>query len=102
MCSQKICRRESDGADAGGSTETRSLSAGVDPWRPGDPSMRKSMHFYRDFLGMDVIQHVPFGCRISLGGLFYIVCLEVKHELDMRILNHFGLDCASKAEVDAW
>ena len=64
--------------------------------------VQKSMHFYGDFLGLDVIQHVPFGCRISLGGPFYIVCLEVKHEPDMPILNHFGLDCASRAEVDTW
>ena len=64
--------------------------------------VQESMRFYRDFLGMDVIQHVPMGCRISLGSEFYIVCLEVKHEHDMPLLNHWGLDTASKEEVDAW
>src|SRR5687768_3852636 len=64
--------------------------------------VQESMRFYRDFLGMEVIQHVPFGCRISLGGPWYIVCLEVKREHDMSMQNHFGFDCATKEEVDAW
>jgi catechol 2,3-dioxygenase-like lactoylglutathione lyase family enzyme len=64
--------------------------------------VQASMAFYRDFLGMEVTQHVPFGCRISLGGPWYIVCLEVKHPHSMPVSNHFGFDCASKDEVDAW
>jgi catechol 2,3-dioxygenase-like lactoylglutathione lyase family enzyme len=64
--------------------------------------VQQSMRFYRDFLGMDVIQHVPFGCRISLGAEWYIVCLEVKHEHNMPIANHFGFDCGSRDDVDAW
>src|SRR5215207_9360427 len=64
--------------------------------------VQQSMTFYRDFLGMEVVQHVPFGCRIALGGPWYIVCLEVKHDHDMSRFNHFGFDCASRAEVEAW
>jgi catechol 2,3-dioxygenase-like lactoylglutathione lyase family enzyme len=64
--------------------------------------VRESMRFYRDFLGLDVVQHVPFGCRISAGGPWYVVCLEVKREHDMSMQNHFGFDCATQAEVDAW
>ena len=64
--------------------------------------VRASMAFYREFLGMEVVQHVPFGCRIALGGPWYIVCLEVKHEHNMPVSNHFGFDCGSQAEVDAW
>jgi catechol 2,3-dioxygenase-like lactoylglutathione lyase family enzyme len=64
--------------------------------------VQASMRFYRDFLGMETIQHVPFGCRISLGAEWYVVCLEVKHPHDMPIFNHFGLDCGSREDVDAW
>ncbi|HEY7065059.1 MAG TPA: VOC family protein [Chloroflexota bacterium] len=64
--------------------------------------VHESMRFYRDFLGMEVVQHVPFGCRVSLGAAWYVVCLEVKHPHDMPVFNHFGFDCASRAEVDAW
>ncbi len=64
--------------------------------------VQESMRFYRDFLGMEVIQHVPFGCRIALGGPWYIVCLEVKHPHAMARANHFGFDVGTPAEVDAW
>ncbi len=64
--------------------------------------VQESMRFYRDFLGMEVVQHVPFGCRIALGADWYIVCLEVKHAHNMPLFNHFGFDCASREDVDAW
>ncbi len=64
--------------------------------------VQASMRFYREFLGMETIQHVPFGCRVALGAEWYVVCLEVKHPHDMPIFNHFGFDCATKADVDAW
>jgi catechol 2,3-dioxygenase-like lactoylglutathione lyase family enzyme len=64
--------------------------------------VQESMRFYRDFLGMEVIQHVPFGCRIAIGAEWYVVCLEVKHAHDMPLFNHFGFDCASREDVDAW
>ena len=61
-----------------------------------------SMHFYRDFLGMDVIHHVQFGCRISLGGEWYIICLEMKEGHEMPLMNHFGIDVDSRQAVDQW
>jgi len=64
--------------------------------------VQKSMHFYRDFLGMNTIQHVPRGCRISLGGDLYIVCLEARSAYEMPQLYHWGLDTASKEDVDRW
>src|SRR5215207_3156772 len=64
--------------------------------------VQQSMRFYRDFLGMETVQHVPFGCRISVGAEWYIVCLEVKHEHSMPRANHFGLDCGRREEVDEW
>lgn len=64
--------------------------------------VQKSMHFYRDFLGMKTIQHVPRGCRISLGGDLYIVCLEARSDGEMPLLYHWGLDTASREDVDRW
>jgi catechol-2,3-dioxygenase len=61
-----------------------------------------AMAFYREFLGLEVTHHMPKGCPISLGGDFYVICLEVPHAHDMPLLNHFGLDCASRDAVDAW
>ena len=64
--------------------------------------VQESMRFYRDFLGMEVVQHVPFGCRIALGADWYVVCLEVKHAHNMPLFNHFGFDCANREDVNAW
>ena len=64
--------------------------------------VQKSMHFYRDFLDMDVIHHIPSGCRISLGGEWYIICLEMKERHEMPLMNHFGIDVNSREEVDQW
>ena len=65
--------------------------------------VQKSMHFYRDFLGMNTVQHVPRGCRISLGGDLYIICLEARSSgYEMPQLYHWGLDTASKEDVDRW
>src|SRR5437762_2419313 len=64
--------------------------------------VQKSMHFYRDFLGMSTVQHVPRGCRISLGGDLYIICLEARSAYEMPQLYHWGLDTASKEDVDRW
>lgn len=64
--------------------------------------VQKSMPFYRDFLNMEVIQHIPFGCRITLGGEWYIICLETKERHEMPLFNHFGIDVESREEVDRW
>jgi catechol 2,3-dioxygenase-like lactoylglutathione lyase family enzyme len=64
--------------------------------------IQQSMRFYREFLLMDVIQHLPIACRISLGGNWYIVCLEAKQSRDMPLLNHFGIDVDSREAVDRW
>jgi catechol 2,3-dioxygenase-like lactoylglutathione lyase family enzyme len=64
--------------------------------------VQKSMRFYRDFLGMNTVQHVPRGCRIALGGDLYIICLEGSSGYEMPRLYHWGLDAPSREDVDRW
>jgi catechol 2,3-dioxygenase-like lactoylglutathione lyase family enzyme len=64
--------------------------------------VQESLRFYRDFLHMKAVQHVPFGCCIWLREGWYIICLENNKAREMPLLNHFGIDVGSREEVDAW
>src|SRR5690242_18822958 len=64
--------------------------------------VQASMRFYREFLQMNVIQHVPVGCVIWLHEGCYVVCIENPKAREMPLLNHFGIDVGSREAVDRW
>jgi catechol 2,3-dioxygenase-like lactoylglutathione lyase family enzyme len=61
-----------------------------------------SRRFYEEFLGLEVVQHAITALSLRLGMRFHIVCVEVGNEVHpCNVLNHWGLDVASREEVDA-
>jgi catechol 2,3-dioxygenase-like lactoylglutathione lyase family enzyme len=61
-----------------------------------------SRRFYEEFLGLDVVQTSPISLLIRLGGPNTIaVVFSKKRTGEMNLLNHNGLDVATKEEVDA-
>jgi catechol-2,3-dioxygenase len=61
-----------------------------------------SRKFYQEFLGLDVVQTSPISLMIRLGGDHVIaVVYAKKHDGQMNLLNHNGLDVKTKEEVDA-
>ncbi|NQU71611.1 MAG: VOC family protein [Rhodospirillales bacterium] len=63
--------------------------------------LKKSKRFYKEFLGLDVVQHRPFALNIRMGGYWVVVCLEVGDKVRaLGVRNHWGIDVASRAEVD--
>jgi catechol 2,3-dioxygenase-like lactoylglutathione lyase family enzyme len=67
-------------------------------------NLRETRKFYEEFLGLEVIRHAPPGMMFRCGMKFHVVCLEVGDAVNPCTLgNHWGVDVASKAEVDeAW
>ena len=62
--------------------------------------LERAKQFYKDFLGLDVIQTSDRSLMIRLGGQHvYAVVLNPKKP-EMAVLNHNGLDVPSRAEVD--
>ena len=62
--------------------------------------LERARHFYKDFLGLDVIQTSDRSLMIRLGGSHvYAVVLNPKKP-EMPVLNHNGLDVPSREEVD--
>lgn len=64
--------------------------------------VQASMRFYRDFLGMKAVSHVPKGCLLWLQASWYIVCVENPKAREMPLLNHFGINVGSREAVDLW
>jgi len=63
--------------------------------------LRASRRFYQEFLGLECVQHAISAMAVRLGMAFHIVCVEVGDEVHpCHVLNHWGLDVASKEEVD--
>lgn len=58
--------------------------------------------FYEEFLGLECVYHQPEGgMMIRLGGSWCIFVVKIgKKDSEMPILNHFGVDVATKEEVD--
>ena len=67
-------------------------------------NLKETRKFFEEFLGLEVIRHAPPGMMFRCGLKFHVVCLEVGDQVRPQSLaNHWGLDVASKAEVDeAW
>ncbi|MCP3730014.1 VOC family protein [Sphingomonas sp. MG17] len=64
-------------------------------------NLKKSRKFFEEFLGLEVVVHSPSSFVIRLGLKFFIVAVEVGDALHpAQLLNHWGLDMASKEEVD--
>ena len=61
----------------------------------------KSRRFYEEFLGLECVRHAKPSIAIRLGMRFHIICVEVGDSLKpVNMLNHWGVDVASAAEVD--
>ena len=62
--------------------------------------LERSRRFYEDFLGLDVVRTSPRSLMIRLGGTNTIAVVYNPNKKAMPMLNHNGLDVATRAEVD--
>ena len=62
--------------------------------------IEKSRKFYEEFLGLDVVQTSPRSLMIRLGGTNTIATVYNPKKAEMPMLNHNGLDVASREEVE--
>jgi len=60
-----------------------------------------SRQFYEEFLGFEVVQTSPISLLIRLGGPHTYAVVYSKRPSEMNLLNHNGIDVATKDEVDA-
>jgi catechol 2,3-dioxygenase-like lactoylglutathione lyase family enzyme len=67
-------------------------------------NLRETREFYEEFLGLEVIRHAPPGMMFRCGMKFHVVVLEVGEGVKHNTIgNHWGVDVATKEEVDqAW
>lgn len=60
-----------------------------------------SRQFYEEFLGLDCVRHNKAAMLIRKGGYWCVVCVQMGEKVHpQRIFNHWGLDVATKREVD--
>ena len=65
-------------------------------------SLKESRRFYEEFLGLECVRHARPSMVVRCGLKFHIVAVEVGEALKpVNLLNHWGIDVASKEEVDA-
>lgn len=65
-------------------------------------SLKETRKFYEEFLGLECVRHAPTGMVFRLATGFHVVCIEVGDNVrPATLLNHWGLDVASREEVDA-
>ncbi len=63
--------------------------------------LKSSRRFYEEFLGLECVRHGKPAMVIRLGMRFHVVCVEVGDQVHpCSLLNHWGIDVASRAEVD--
>ena len=61
-----------------------------------------SRRFYEEFLGLECVRHAPPAMLIRKGGYWCIVCIGLgKMPEGTQLMNHWGVDVATKEEVDA-
>ena len=61
-----------------------------------------SRRFYEEFLGLECVRHNEPAMLVRKGGYWCIVCVGLgKAPEGTQLLNHWGLDVATKEEVDA-
>jgi len=64
-------------------------------------SLKESRKFYEEFLGLECVRHAKPAMVVRCGLKFHIVAVEVGAAVHpQNVLNHWGLDVGSKAEVD--
>jgi len=64
-------------------------------------SLKESRPFYEEFLGLECVHHAKKAMLLRKGGYFGLVCLEKgKNVRPVGVGNHWGLDLASKEEVE--
>lgn len=64
-------------------------------------SLAESRRFYEEFLGLECVRHSKPAMSFRLGMRFHVVCVEVGDQIHpCNLLNHWGLDVASRDEVD--
>jgi catechol 2,3-dioxygenase-like lactoylglutathione lyase family enzyme len=65
-------------------------------------SLKASRRFYEEFLGLECVRHAKPAIVVRCGLKFHIVAVEVGAAVHpVNLLNHWGVDVASKEEVDA-
>ena len=65
-------------------------------------SLKQSRRFYEEFLGLECVRHAKPAIVVRCGLKFHIVAVEVGAAVHpVNLLNHWGVDVASKEEVDA-
>ncbi len=63
--------------------------------------LEKTRKFYTEFLGLEVVRTSPISVIIRLGGTNTIAVVQnPKRAGEMPLLNHNGLDVATREEVD--
>src|SRR5258708_31105226 len=64
-------------------------------------SLKESRKFYEEFLGLECVRHAKPAMVVRCGLKFHIVAVEVGAAVHpQNVLNHWGMDVGSKAEVD--
>jgi catechol 2,3-dioxygenase-like lactoylglutathione lyase family enzyme len=86
--------------------EPRNQSSVVRPYLLSHGTMecydlRASRRFYEEFLGLECVRHAKPAMAVRCGLKFHIVCVEAGSAVrPCGVLNHWGLDVASREEVD--
>ena len=62
--------------------------------------LEKTRRFYEECLGLEVVRTSPRSMMIRLGGDNTIAVVESPRKTAMPMLNHNGLDVATREEVD--
>ena len=58
--------------------------------------------FYEEFLGLEVVRHAKPAMMVRLNSGMYIVCVCIGENVpNQHVLTHWGLNVATRAEVDA-
>jgi catechol-2,3-dioxygenase len=60
----------------------------------------RTRQFYEECLGLETIRTSPISLMIRLGGDNTIAVVQNPKKSEMALLNHNGLDVATRAEVD--
>jgi catechol 2,3-dioxygenase-like lactoylglutathione lyase family enzyme len=65
-------------------------------------NLKESRRFYEEFLGLEVVRHGERSMMFRLGTGMHVVCVELPEERlwDMHMLHHWGVDLATREEVD--
>jgi catechol 2,3-dioxygenase-like lactoylglutathione lyase family enzyme len=87
------------------SVETNNHNSAVKPYVLSHGTLEcydleRSRRFYEEFLGLECVRHAKPALAIRCGLRFHIVCVETPEVRPTNVLNHWGLDVASKEAVD--